>query len=278
MDYKSILVHVGPDAAAEDRIRLAARIARTTGAHLIGSAFTGISRYAPSDAIAADGSVMAVQCASLRRHAELSLQAFDRIVREEEVASTERRLIDDAATDAMAIQARYCDLVVVSQVDRSNVTPTLPDDLPEYLILESSRPVLVTPFTGCVPTLDGGILVAWDGSVEATRAISGALPLLQVSCATTVLGFGEDDAGFGLDEAPLNRLAAYLGRHGVHARIAPRTSSDDVGEALLSAASDAGVDLLVMGGYGHSRYRELVLGGVTATILRSMTLPVLFSH
>jgi nucleotide-binding universal stress UspA family protein len=104
--------------------------------------------------------------------------------------------------------------------------------------------------------------------------------MLRAARSTTVIGFG-DDGGETADGDPCARLAAWLARHGIAARDEERghrAAAGDVGEALLSAAADLGAGLLVMGGYGHARYRELVLGGVTATILRAMTLPVLLAH
>ena len=278
MPYKTIVVHADLGVSAAGRIRLAARLARTFEAHLVGSAATGLSRFIPPDTIAAGGSALALHCAALRRRAAQALEDFERLAREEGVASSEARLVDDDLYGGMAIQARYCDLFVVGQTDRQQAAQEPLGDLPEYLLLTSGRPVLVVPSTGCAPQPGGDALVAWDRSVEAARAVAGALPLLRLGGVTTVLGFGDDDARCGPHEDPSTRLADYLGRHGVVTRIAHRTPNGDIGEALLSAAADAGASLLVMGGYGHARYRELVLGGVTATILRSMTLPVLFAH
>jgi len=269
MGYKTILVHVDASAASSDRIRLAAGLARAAGAHLVGSALTGVSRFV-SPAMAACGDArLAERCAALRRDAALALQRFDALVRAEALLSSEARLIDDDADGGMSVQARYCDLVVVGQAGAA--APGQRDDLPEYLLLTSTRPVLVVPHADHAGALDGPALVAWDGSVEATRAVAGALPLLRAARSTTVVAFGED-------AAPCAQLAAWLGRHGIAARTGHSMLDVDIGEALLTMAADLGAGLLVMGGYGHARYRELLLGGVTATVLRAMTLPVLLAH
>ena len=278
MGYKTILVHTDLGKAALDRIRLAARLARAADAHLVGSALTGISRFIPPETLAAGGSALAQRCAALRDEARESLERFRRTVQEEGVASVEARLIDDEVDGGMAVQARYCDLVVVGQADYDPVTPTLPKDLPEYLFLTSGRPVLVVPCTGCAAQLDGGALVAWDGSVEAAHAVDGALPLLRAAASVTVIGFGDQAPAPGNSGDPCVLLAAWLARHGIAARAGHRACEGNIGDALLSAASDTGAGLLVMGGYGHSRFRELLTNGVTATILRSMTVPVLLAH
>jgi nucleotide-binding universal stress UspA family protein len=192
MSYKTILVHTDLGKGALGRIRLAARLARAADAHLIGSALTGISRFIPPEAFAAGGIALAERCAALRDAAAQSLECFSQVAWEEGVASTEARLIDDEVDGGMAVQARYCDLVVVGQADRSVVTPVLPQDLPEYMLFTSCRPVLVVPCTGCAPGLEGGALIAWDGSIEATRAVDGALPLLRAARSVTVLGFGDE--------------------------------------------------------------------------------------
>jgi nucleotide-binding universal stress UspA family protein len=278
MSYKTILVHADLGAAAPDRIRVAARLALTADGHLIGSALTGISRFIPPDVITQGGTALAACCQAMRRDAAQALQEFARIVQEEAVASSEERLVDDDVDGGMAVQARYCDLVVVGQSDHSVLDPRLPGDLPAYLLLNCGRPLLVIPYVGCRPELNGEALLAWDGSIEATRAVAGALPLLRASTRVTVLAIDDERAYPHTVEDPCAAMAEYLGRHGVNTRTGRRVSHNRVAEAILSEAADINAGLLVMGGYGQSRFRELLLGGVTATILQSMTLPVLLAH
>lgn len=278
MSYKTILVHADIDISAFGRIRLATRLARTFDAHLVGSAVTGISRFIPPHVIAEGGVALAERCAAMRRDAAEALQRFSRIAAEDGVASWEDRLVDDDVDGGMAVQARYADLVLVGQTDYSVFTPGRPDDLPEYLLLECGRPVLVVPYAACRLDLRGEALVAWDGSVEATRAISGALPLLRAAQRVTVLTFDGERAWPNPATDPGSLMADYLRRHGIHARMGRRPGTPHVAEALLAEAEHVDAGLLVMGAYGHSHFRELLLGGVTARILRTMTLPVLLSH
>ena len=122
------------------------------------------------------------------------------------------------------------------------------------------------------------MLVCWNASREATRAITDALPILKRADHVTVLAVNPDD-GAGHGAVPGADISHYLARHGVRAE-ANRTYAEDIdiADAILSRASDLGCDLIVMGAYGHSRVREWIFGGVTRSIMRTMTRPVLISH
>lgn len=281
MSYKTILVHAGPDRGAPDRIRLAARLARAADAHLVGAATTGISRLMPAAVLAAAGPALADRCAALRQEAGRTLEEFDGIATQEGVASTEARLVDDEAGAGLALQARYCDLAVVGQAEHDAIHPLLPPDLPDYVVLAGARPVLVVPFAGCAPDLGAEAVVGWDGSVEATHALDAALPLLRAARHTSVFAFANQAPWPDGVEHPDVQLIAWLGRHGIAARLERRSGSgndSELAETLLSEAAGRGAGLLVIGAYGHARLRELLLGGVTAAILRTMTLPVLLAH
>ena len=276
MNYKTIVVQVDTAPAAAARIRLAIGLARRCAAHLVGCAPSGVSHFVTPAMIASGDSRLAERCAALRADAGRALRDFARLAREQGLEAYEARLVDDDADGGMAAHARYCDLVVAGQADADASMPDRRDDLAEYLLLTSGRPVLAVPYAGGPWRVDGEALVAWDGSVEATRAVTAALPLLRAARGTTVIGFGT--ASLPPDDDPCARLAAWLGSHGIAARTGARAASGDVGAALLTAAADLDAGLLVMGGYGHARYRELLLGGVTAAVLREMTLPVLLAH
>jgi nucleotide-binding universal stress UspA family protein len=119
-------------------------------------------------------------------------------------------------------------------------------------------------------------LVAWDGSRAATRAITDAIPFLRAAELVHV-AIVNPTADQHADQSGTD-FAAYLARHGVKLEVSVHTTKIKVGSALLSMASDLNSDLIVMGGYGHSRLREMIMGGATRTILESMTVPVLMSH
>lgn len=276
MPYKTILVHVDHAHHAAARLQAAAGMAAACDAHLIGAAMSGISRYVYQDG-ASDllQTVLASHVDELYRRANVSLDAFERIAAGAAVRSFERRLVDDEPGAALALQARYADLVVLSQSDPDDPVARMTPGLPEYVMLASARPVLVMPHAGHFPVIGSEVLVAWDASTAATRALANALPLLKRARRVTVAVFNPDHAH---GQQPGADIALYLARHGINAEVMAQHTSIDIGEALLSLAADVDANLIVMGCYGHARVRELLLGGVTQTILKSMTAPVLMSH
>ena len=177
------------------------------------------------------------------------------------------------AWQALAHFARLFDLTIVEQ---SNPTEKQDRDLElEAVLFGSGRPIIVVPYIYRGPLQLNTVLVAWDGSPVAARAIGDAMPLLtrarQVQ-VVTVVDRPNEDIEIGEVE-----IARHLARHAVNAelKILPAT---DVANTLLSYAAACSADLLVMGGYGHSRYREMFFGGTTNAILKTMTLPVFMSH
>lgn len=270
MAYKTILVHAAPEAEAEGRVRLAARLARAMGAHLIGSAPTGVSRYVPD----ASRTLLAAACAALRDAARSALTRFDRLAREEGVASVELRLSEDEAGAALALDARYCDLVVAGSAVQ-HASPLHPTDLAQMLVLTGARPVLLVPADSGASLPGGRALVAWNGSRQATRAVDGALPLLCAARHATVLRL-TDSAADGDECGP--RLAAFLRRHGVAASAALRPATPDPGSALLDITRQECADLLVMGAWGHARWRAPLFRGPSAVVLRHAPCPVLMAH
>ena len=278
MSYKTILVHVDQSPHAAARIELAGRLARSQGAHLVGAALTGLTmEYYRNSGLAVAGPIRQEEIDEIKRGGKQALQRFEILARAADV-SCESRYSDDEPESGLVQQARYADLIVLSQTDPDTSPFPMLRQLPEYLALHGGRPVLVVPHAGEFPTLDRHALVAWDASRAATRALTDALPLLQRSGRVTLAVFNPQSWVHG--EQPGADIALYLARHGVTVEVQQQTTEPgiDVGNALLSLASDSGADLLVMGAYGHQRWREIILGGVTRRLLRSMTLPVLMSH
>ncbi len=279
MSYKTVLVHVDQSRRAPVRIAIACEIARVQQAHLVGTAMTGISHYVfDSGTFNLADPTFAHHLDQLRRYARVGLDKFEVLARDAGVNTIESRVVDDDAAGGMALQSRYADLAVIGQFDPSDPVPGLMADFPEHVLLHGGRPALVVPFAGHFNGSFGKAVVAWDGSLTASRAITGALPLLVTAAAVEIMTFnqGQDhdrqDAQAGAD------LALYLARHGVQANVNAHRIDMDTGNALLSAVADTNADLLVMGAYGHARFREVVLGGVTRTVLGSMTVPVLMAH
>jgi nucleotide-binding universal stress UspA family protein len=151
--------------------------------------------------------------------------------------------------------------------------------LPEEVTLNSGRPTLVVPYIGAAATIGERVMVAWNASREAARAIGDAMPLLERAKVVTVVSVNARPDALGHGEDPGADIGAHLARHGLKVEVERLEARDiDVPNAILSRLADAGSDLLVMGCYGHSRLREMVLGGVTRTILGEMTVPVLMAH
>jgi nucleotide-binding universal stress UspA family protein len=150
---------------------------------------------------------------------------------------------------------------------------------PERVALAAGRPVLAIPYAGRFEAVGRRVLIGWDASREATRAVADAMPLLAAAETVSVLSIDPREGPSAHGPVPGADISPHLARHGVNATV-ERTVSAGVpaGDLLLSRAADLGADLLVVGAYGHSRARELLLGGVTRTLLQSMTLPVLMSH
>lgn len=299
MSFKTILVHVDESKHAADCIRIASEIALAENAHLIGAAMTGVSRYLYRDQSITDNDPGLVShMAFLRERADKALEQFEPLVQKIGVNSYEQRVIDDEAAGGICLQARYSDLVVVGQVDPGRPSTTVLSDFVEYVLLNAGRPVLVIPYVGHFENIGKRILISWDGSKEATRAVTDAIPLLKRAEIVHVVIFNNNAKDGVHGGQPGADIALYLARHGVKVEVSVHATGTrphmqsvdnqtgeaqqffglDIGNSLLSLASDLHVDLIVMGGYGHSRFRETMLGGVTRTLMQSMTVPVLMSH
>ena len=279
MSYKSIVVHVDQTAQSSERVRLAAAIAENEQAHLIGTAMTGISHVVFEEgAFNQHDPAFDHHLQKLRTYAEQSLENFTALVKETRVTSVETRLMDDDAVGGMKQQARYADLLVVGQFDPACGVPGVMADFPESVVMNCVRPVLIMPHTRTFSALPKKIVVAWDASMTATRAIMTALPLLKHSSRTDIVIFNPTVNPENHGEQPGADIALYLSRHGINVNVICRDTRVNEGEALLSYCDDETMDLIVMGGYGHTRFREMVLGGATREILLSMTIPVLMTH
>ena len=282
MSYKTILVHADICRHAKQYITLAATIAAQEDAHLVGVATTGVSRYIYQSGLV-DPMVPAASIhlehhlEALRQRARRALDDFETLMLKQEVRSYESALIDDEAGAGLSLRGRYSDLLVLGQPNPDEPSPVVMPDFPEYVVLNAGRPVLVVPYAGQFDRVGKRVLVAWDSGVSATRAVVNAIPLLKRADIVEVVVFNAEDRGDAHGDIPGADIALYLARHGIKVDVIRQRTRIDVGNSLLSMAADLGSDMLVMGCYGHSRFREILLGGVTRTMLESMTIPVLMS-
>jgi len=277
MTIKSILVHVDETAATEHRLRVATAIARRFEADLAGMYFP-LALPAP---VALPGLVppeieMRPSQSEMRNRVESALQ--DALQRAQ-VHGGETRILEGEPIERAIAEMRCADLSVLSQGNGNNGGAGFERRLAEEAVLANGAPVVFVPYAPATSTIGERIAVAWDGGREAARAVRDALPLLASAKRVTVLSLGSRAR---LNEEPLRsqaRLADYLQVHGIEASLRQLACTpDEVAELLLSQLADLDADMLIMGAYGHSRIREIMLGGVTRTILDSMTVPVLMSQ
>jgi nucleotide-binding universal stress UspA family protein len=283
MAYKDLLVVLDEDQRSRDRLVLAAVLAQRYGAHLVGLYVT-VGREPPGrlDYFNSDmpllGPLYRDVEEKIRADAERTRLLFEEIVGRQSL-SAEWRMASGNPAALAAMHGRYADLIVLGQLDPEDPRALVIRPLPEEVALLVGRPILVVPYAGTFEQIGQRVLVAWDASREATRAVNDAMPLLAGASSVIVISVDSQESRDGHGEVPGADIALHLARHGVTAQV-ERTASAGigVGNTLLSRACDLEADLLVMGAYGHSRVRELLLGGATRTVLVSMTLPVLMAH
>ena len=276
MGYKIVLVQCDATKSVSHRPVVAADLAQRFGARLVGlyvrrpfetSVFFD-GGYATGDFFKIYGE--GVEADETRASA-----AFAEATKGKELV-TEWRAVDGYVESELAVQARYADLVVVGQAG-TELTAT-PSDLPETTALATGRPVLVVPFIGARPP-GKVVLLCWNASREAARAAADALPFLKAAQKVILLVVSPTVSAEGHGAEPGADAAAWLARHGVKVTVQRDVGSDaDVGGVILSRAADHDADLIVMGIYGHSRMREMVLGGASRTLLASMTVSVFMAH
>lgn len=280
MRYKTVLVHADLSRHAPARIEMAAAICAEHGAHLIGAAMTGVSREVfPKGSEAGPCTLLAAYVDPLLGTARRALDGFEDIARRRGV-SYESRLVSDQAPDALALLARFADLVVLSQDDPDESLGYLPSAMrmPDYVLVNAARPVLVLPRTPHPAACPRRVLLCWNGSREAVVAMSAAIPLLQRATQVSLAVFTPVFPSAPLDTAALDDALAFLGRHGVRATRAIRDPGHDSGRAILALAQEQDADLIVMGCFGRSRFQELMLGGASRTVLQQARLPLLMAR
>jgi len=180
--------------------------------------------------------------------------------------------------NVVALHARHADLSVVPHAPRERPESSAAHDLFHDLLLHSGRPVLVVP-DGAAVTGGGRAVIAWKPSREAARAVHDALPLLRHAGSVDVLVVDPEPDETGYGEDPGADIAAHLARHGLRVEVVARPRMNfSTAYAVLDHARSVGAGLLVAGGYGRSRFRELLLGGATRELLQGTHLPILFSH
>ena len=272
MAIKDILVHVGT-SACQGCVDVAAAVAAGHGAHVMGVHVTTPPDIPPYIEAQLGAEVIDVQV----RYAE-KMAAEAQVIFEQGFGanslSTEWRTLRGDQVEGIQTYGRYADLVIVGQMDPDESALALCKNVAGRLALSLGRPVLAVPYAGSFGAVGKRVIVAWDGSRAAARAMGDALPLMQDADEVHVLGVNSEEGDGGCQDA-----VAHLAHHGIKAEAHNVQAHDmEPGAMMLSHAADFGADMIVMGAYGHARWRELVMGGVTQHMLEHMTVPVLMSH
>jgi nucleotide-binding universal stress UspA family protein len=274
---KDIVVNLGVGGKASPAGDYAVSVAATFDAHLAGIAFL----FDPIVPVSGAGYILAEVIETQERDNEAATKAA---LQRFTAASTRTGVTAEPLTLSASFAgvgeqfgriARRFDLSIVGQAEPES--SGVEEIIAESALFESGRPVIIVPYIQKAPLKLDRVMVCWDGSRAATRAIADAMPLLQRAGRVEVV-IVADERG-KKDEIEGADMGAHLARHGLNVEVNRTALGDiDVADVILSHAADAGSDFIVMGGYGHSRLREFVLGGVTRSIMRSMTAPVLMSH
>jgi nucleotide-binding universal stress UspA family protein len=272
---KTILVHADATTQSAVRLKLAEQLAAAHGAvaTAIYAATSSLTRYPMALAAGAEIGPALVELDNQRREAARAHFAAN-------VGASRMAWLEGAGMPVADVVQRafYADLLLLGQ--RPPAAPDAPADIDvpadfvSSVILDSGRPALVLPHITRAPAPLQRVLIAWKATRESARAVSAALPLLQQAARVQVVAF---DEGAGVQAEA--GIVEYLRAHGVSAGFKREVALEhELGAQILSLAADEQAELLVMGCYGHGRAREWALGGVTRTVLQSMTLPVLLAH
>jgi nucleotide-binding universal stress UspA family protein len=275
--FKDIVVNLTIGEGGGPAGDYAISVADTFGSHLVGVAFVydpiipvSNTGYIPAEAIE-------IQQNDNQAATQAAVDKFNAALQRAGVTGEPVSLGASfaGASDHFGRIARRFDLAIVGQAEPNK--GAVEELIAEGALFESGRPVIVVPYIQKAPLKLDRVMVCWDGSRPAARAIADAMPLLhkagRVDIVIVASEPGKKDEIEGAD------MGEHLARHGLKVEVKRIGGGGiDVADALLSNAADSSADFMVMGGYGHSRLREFVLGGVTHSILRSMTIPVLLSH
>lgn len=286
MSLRDLIVLLDGSARDETKIAVALDLARRTDAHITG--YCPLELLLPADMSLALGGYPDLWAlpefarqveGQARGRASVIENNFRDVLRREGIKG-DWEFEAGALLPAVAHRCQAADLVIVGQADPESPLPASARTLIEDILVTGGRPLLLIPYAGTFDKVGTNTLIGWTPTREASRAVHDALPLIPKGGKVTVLTIEASNPPPDVEELPTAEIAAHLARHGLDVSAARTVVSDGLSpaDALLDYASDITADLLVVGGYGHSRTREMIMGGVTRDLLRHMTLPVLMSH
>jgi nucleotide-binding universal stress UspA family protein len=277
--YKTLLVHVDDSERCAQRVEVASRIARSFAARLVGAYLVPTPALTPSVSALLPESVVSQRLQDSGEAQQRAEARFREAASGAGLTAVEWRAPAGSPARAIVAHARGADLAIVGQPDPRDADASFLYDIANAALLETGRPALVIPYIGTRGPVGDIALIALDHSRESARAVADAVPLLARARKVFVLAItAAAEEVFGETQARA-QVVAFLRDHGVDAEVHHLDRPNiAIGELLLSQAADLGADLIVMGAYGHARFQEFVVGGVTRTMLEAMTVPVLMSH
>jgi nucleotide-binding universal stress UspA family protein len=274
---KDIVFSLGMGKLESPAEKYAISMAAALEAHIAGVTFAYDPIELMSQLSYMGGSLIEKELPDWRGEANAALDRFSEAAVRSAISSERLMLSADLTGigDQFGLIARRFDLSVVAQPEAEGAA--VESMIVERALFDSGRPVIVVPYIQTAPFKLARVMICWDGSRPAARAIADAMPLLALAERTEVVIVADEPEKE--DELHGVGVGQHLARHGLDVNIKRIIRGKiDVADVLLSHAADSGADLIVMGGYGHTRLREFILGGVTRSILRSMTVPALMSH
>ena len=279
MSYRSLLVQVDDNSQSDRRISVAARLARLHDAELQGIYVTPAREMTPFTSAMLPDSVVAQRLRDTGEAQARAEQRFRAGAAAEQLTAISWSAPAGPALDAAVVHARRADIVVAGQPLPEGEHAGFANDIMNGILMQAGRPLLLVPHSGDFPVVGQNALIAWKETRESARAVGDALPLLKRAEKVVVMPVASPGDSFSGDAQSCAGIVAWLAQHGIAAKVRAEVADDiDVGNLLLSRASDLATDLLVMGAYSRARLAERVAGGVTRVILESMTVPVLMSH
>jgi nucleotide-binding universal stress UspA family protein len=281
MTFKNIAVLLDPTPEAENRAACAAAIARRSNAHLIGIHVVSAQRpQHRTDYYVRGGQAVSDMIASLDAEDEATSgmvrRRFDAIVSEYDLHAEFRIDRRVASDELLVLNSLHSDLVVVGQRELQELGDHMS---PDRLLLGCGSPVLAIPDGWKSKGVGNRVLIGWNASREAHRAVTDALPFLLAAESVTVLVVNPDHETGRHGEEPGADIALHLARHGVRVDVVQMLSGDQsAADVMLSYANTHRIDLIVVGAYSHARSAEVIFGGVTRTLLKESTIPVMLSQ
>ncbi|WP_416896875.1 MAG: universal stress protein [Minwuia sp.] len=281
MAIKDILLHLDPDTDMKTDIAAAVALAEANDAHLAGLYVSVPASQVPAFTMVGLPPDLMESIEAREREAEAAVhKIYEEALSRSSIAVDYRRDSGSAAAvaDVIGQHARHSDLLIMGQ-SRPDTTRAGGHEVVEEAILAAGRPVLVMPYTGTRQTFAKNVVVGWDGSREAARALGDAMPLIEKADKVHVMVVNPDKRRGAHGEMPGADISTHLARHGLKVELDVENARDiDPANFILSRCADIGADLLVMGAFAHSRIQQTLFGGVTRSILQQMTVPVLLSH